>query len=393
MAFLIKGEIDMIKPGFNVLIDGQWGSTGKGKVAAHIALSNHIDVAVSDFQANAGHTTVLDNGKKFVVHTVPSAAVNEDCMCCINPAATIRLDRLKEEIDILNLNEKRLKINPTACIVEDKHKEEEAQLLKRISSTCQGVGAALSGKIMRLPGVKLAKDIPELEMFIADTTFIVNTALKCGGTVLAETAQGFDLSINHGKIYPYVTSRDINVGSALSNSGVSPLWLSEVIGVIRTFPIRVGNVVESGKMVGYSGDCYKDQKELTWDEITEISGSPDKLEERTTVTDKVRRIFTFSKTQINKFLTVCRPTQLAITFMDYIDWNLHDKSGESLSEDAALLNSSIKARSFLTELNNEIRLIRDDDKDAELMLDYDCKITYLGTGKRNSAVLLSNTGF
>ena len=368
-----------LKKGFNVLIDGQWGSTGKGKVAAWAALNNHIDIAVSDFQANAGHTTVMDDGRKFVVKTVPSSAVNEDCILCISPASTFSVEQIMKEIDMFNLNESRLRIHPHAMIIMDHHKEEEAIRMQKISSTCQGVGAALADKIMRTPRPKLAMDIAKLQPFITDTTLIINSALEMGGTVLAETAQGLDLSINHGKTFPYVTSRDITVGSALNNAGVSPYWMAEVIGIIRTYPIRVGNAYDksTGKMIGTSGGFYSDQKELTWSDISHMSGSDEFLQEKTTVTQKVRRIFTFSPTQYTKFLKICRPTQIAITFADYLDYKIH---GSSFVDEVI---GNQKVREFLG-------VLQDEHQEAN----FDPGITYIGTGPANGACITnSHEGF
>ena len=373
----------MLRKGFNVLIDGQWGSTGKGKVAAFIALNNTIDIAVSDFQANAGHTTVFDDGRKFVVHQLPTSAMNEDTLVCVNPAATINLDRILKEIDMFNLDESRLKIDGNACIIQEEHvnKEKIGSDMVRISSTLQGVGEALSQKVARRSGVMLARDVDKLRPFIACTSAIINEGLASGATVLAETAQGFDLSINHGRKYPFVTSRDITVGSTLNNCGVSPIWLSEVIGVLRTFPIRVGNVVVNGELVGYSGEYYEDQKELTWEELTEACGADVLLQEKTTVTQKVRRIFTFSEKQFMKFYVMNMPTQLAITFIDYLDYALHG---------ATQLNRHEVIKNFAVgEFLNNITLLANKwlyhiTTSTSMRRISPLRTTYLGTGEKMS---------
>ncbi len=313
MYYLQKGKA-------NVIIDGQWGSTGKGKLAGYIAKRSDIEVAVCDFQTNAGHTWVSDGGKSVMVQQIPSSFINEKCQVCINAASTIKLKTLLREIEEHNLSG-RLYIHPHAGIItgEDVDKEAGGQMQK-ISSTQKGCGAALSRKIRR--EAKLAQDFEELTPFMADTSEIVQDTLFSGGTVLIETAQGFDLSLNHGTKYPYTTSRDITIGSALSNAGVSPIFLGNVYGSLRSFPIRVGNVYDKdGNRIGWSGPKYPDQEELTWDQITTLSGSDKQLSEITTVTKKLRRIFTWSQKQLFRFIAFNMPTYLFINFVNYIDWD------------------------------------------------------------------------
>jgi len=360
-----------LKPGLNILIDGQWGSTGKGKVAANLAKDTDIALAVSDFQANAGHTTMMDDGSKFVVHTLPTSVfINKDCIGAINAAATINLNRLMQEIDECGIDERRLKIHPNACIIQDKHVQEEMESMQWISSTCQGVGAALSEKIRRGKGVCLAMDEPRISRFVMDTVPLINAYLDGGATVLAETAQGFDLSINYG-FYPYVTSRDITVASTLNNCGVHPMYLSEVIGVLRSYPIRVGHAYDKDdNKIGDSGTFYSDQKELSWEDITTMSGSEKSLSERTTVTNKVRRIFTFSNTQLSKFMLVNNPTQLAINFVDYLDYSVHG------SNDLYKVTESAPIKAFLKKI-------------ASVAETYKSRVTYLGTGPKFSAYVES----
>lgn len=302
----------------NVVIDGQWGSTGKGKLCAWLALNSDLQIAICDFQSNAGHTIVY-HGEKHVVHQVPASFVNLDCTLAIGPAASITVDLLLDEIERLNSFKvaDRLIIHPNACIILPEHVQREQGSVKRYASTMKGCGAALADKVMRK--AVLAKDVPSMQPYLGDTTNLVHNFMRSRCTVLAESAQGFDLSLNFGHEYPYTTSRDVTTSSILSNMGVPPRMVGNVWGCLRTYPIRVGHVVEGGELVGDSGGYYPDQRELSWPDLEKSSGAQTPLQELTTVTKRVRRIFSWSDYQFEKFLRVCDPSHLFLNFVNHID--------------------------------------------------------------------------
>lgn len=308
----------MQKGKLNVVLDGQWGSTGKGKLCAYLAEKHDVDVATCDFQTNAGHTVVSDQGEKTVFQQLPVSAIKQTCKLLVNPGATVTLKKLLDEIEMVGCH-KRLMIHPHVAIVNQKALDLEQVMLKRIASTLKGVGATLGMKAMRHPDLQLAKDVPELAEWIGDTTEELHRYMKLGAMCMAEAAQGFDLSINHGFVYPYVTSRDITTASVLSNAGVPPQLVGDVYGCIRTYPIRVGNHMENGVLLGTSGPYYEDQAEITWEDLKDRSGSSKSIEEITTVTKKVRRVFTFSSRQFLRFLRVCYPTHIFINFVNHLD--------------------------------------------------------------------------
>jgi adenylosuccinate synthase len=300
----------------NIIIDGQWGSTGKGKLAGYLASNNEIGAAICDFMPNAGHTFVNDQGRGFITCQLPTSVVNKDCLLMLSPASVINVEKLIEEIDEHGA-EDRLWIHPNAAVVTEYDRCVEAEKLQGISSTLKGGGSCASRKIMRI--AKTAKDEPRLKRWILDTTKAIQAQLSIKATVLVESAQGFDLSLNHGHKYPYVTSRDITPMSILSNAGIPHVWLGDIYGAIRTFPIRVGNVFDDeGVMVGNSGPFYPDQDEITWGDLKKLSGSKSSLVERTTVTNKVRRVFTFSYMQFEKFIKTCAPNKLFVNFINHI---------------------------------------------------------------------------
>jgi adenylosuccinate synthase len=170
---------------------------------------------------------------------------------------------------------------------------------------------------MRDEDCDIAMKHPELTPFLADTSDIVQTILKNGGSVLFELPQGFDLSLNHGYEWPKLTSRDITAAMAANSAGVSPKRIGKVFINVRPYPIRVGNVEGQS-----SGTCY-DSPELTWEEINRRSGA-DKfgadLTEITTVTMRKRRVFEFSEEQVKRACKYNEPDGLFITFTCQIDY-------------------------------------------------------------------------
>src|SRR5690606_13722124 len=125
--------------------------------------------------------------------------------------------------------------------------------------------------------------------------------------VFVETAQGFSLGLNSARFYPHVTTRECTVGQALADARIAPSRLRKVAACYRTYPIRVGNSPEGG----YSGDVYPDQHETSFADM----GQP---EEMTTVTKRVRRLFTWSREQFRESVAANEPDVLFINFANYV---------------------------------------------------------------------------
>lgn len=327
-----------------MVMDGQWGSTGKGKLVGYLALRNEIAAATCNFMSNAGHTFTSDDGKKLVTCQLPTSVVNSDTLLILNAGAAITVKKLLQEIEETGCAS-RLLIHPHAVIITEADLAYEAASLKKISSTLKGCGGALARKVMRQ--AMLAKDCPELKAWIGDTTGTVHKLLHSGGTVLVEGAQGFDLSLNHGFEYPYVTSRDVTTMSILNDAAIPFRYLGDVYGCLRACPIRVGDQYESdGTKVGTSGPYYADQAELTWEQLRHMSGATRDLVERTTVTQKVRRVFTFSYTQMHRFIDVCSPTHLFMNFINHVD--ARDEGKRSFGE------LSTASKTFLSQIQHSL---------------------------------------
>ena len=199
-------------------------------------------------------------------------------------------------------------IHPRAAVIEQQDIDAEQEgSVKKIASTQSGVGSALVRKINR--SAKLARDNPLLRSMARELN--INHFLRGRKTAVMEVPQGFDLSINSGLSYPHCTSREITIPAALADAQVHPDNLGMVIVCIRTYPIRVGHIVEDGKMVGDSGPFYSDSTETSWENIGVE-------EERTTCTNRIRRVATFSMKQYKRMLKAFKPDYILLNFTNYL---------------------------------------------------------------------------
>jgi adenylosuccinate synthase len=312
------------------VVGGQYGSEGKGKIAGHLARKYNVDYSICSFSSQAGHTFYDNDGSKWMVQQVPMAVCNPNTKLLISQGAIIDLGILHREISQFGLSPDRLRIHPKAIVIQQRNKDYECEMLsgpKRIASTCKGNGAAMSDFVLRQDNVITMDMVEEFHDYLADTRAIINKSLDNGARCMAECAQGFSLDIYQG-FYPYVTSRGCSVAAELARIGVAPQQVGNVYGVYRTFPIRVGNIEDDkGEQLGFSGNGFDDQTEVTWGDITKESKSDKPILERTTVTDRIRRVFTWSKKQFGLSVRVLGVTHLALTFVDYIDSNEYSKSG------------------------------------------------------------------
>jgi adenylosuccinate synthase len=341
---------------FNVVTDGQWGSCGKGLIATAMASRYRPEIVSTTNMANAGHTAVHENGEdKFVAKALPSAAIlrkwiqGYDPHIIVGSTAAFTMEQLMEEIQFTGSNY-QLTIHERAGVITDHHKQMEADAkegTKHLASTMQGCGALLADKVMRRKELKLARDYDELKSHmpehlgtkidnhnpaIRDDIAGMSLPRALGHlmaaydfTILHEGAQGFSLDINHGSHYPQCTSRGTTAITNLADMGLNHHHIGDIYVVIRPFPIRVGNVVEEGKTVGHSGGCYDDHEETTWEEVAAQCGAPPEVMkgELTTVTKRLRRVFTFSDHQLREAVAVNGATKLALNFANYIDWSCY----------------------------------------------------------------------
>ncbi len=311
----------------DVIVGGQYGSEGKGHIASY--LSREYAVLVRVGGPNAGHKVFLKPGP-YVHHQLPSGTLrNPAAKLVIAPGAVVNPEALLKEIRECKVDHERLSIDPQTMVISEKDCKSEAGLQKRISSTGQGVGAATARRILdRGRHVRLARDVRELLPFIRDTWEVLERHYSWGGRVLVEGTQGTGLSIFHGT-YPYVTSRDTTVSGCLSEAGISPTRVRKTIMVCRTYPIRVQNPAG-----GTSGPL---RQELDWEEIAkraEVPVTEIRTNERTSTTNRQRRVGAFDWVLLRKNSALNAPTDIAITFTDYLNpANAEARRYEQLSPD------------------------------------------------------------
>lgn len=297
----------------DVIIGGEYGSEGKGNICSYLA--PEYDVLVRVGGPNAGHS-VYAEPKPYVFHQLPSGAMtNKKGKLIIAPGSVINPFILLKEIKDLEIGPGRLLIDSNAMIIEERDIDFEKELVDNIGSTGQGVGSATARKIVGRSSheTKLAKNVPELTDYICDTGEMLEKCYIGGEKILIEGTQGTELSIHHGQ-YPYVTSRDTTVAGCLSEAGISPSRVKNIIMVVRTYPIRVESPTN-----GTSGPI---EKEISWEDIAYRSGiSILELneKEKTSTTQRKRRVGEFDWRLFRKACSLNAPTDIALTFVDYMN--------------------------------------------------------------------------
>jgi len=313
-----------------VVVGGQYGSEGKGKVSALIAEQENIDICVRCGGPNSGHSFTMDGGPRVLLRQLPTAVILPRTRLLIPAGALVNLSVLHREISEFGLDARRVGVDRNAMIIEDADRDTEEQLgmRERLSSTLSGVGSAVARRALREQDVRLAghNDETWLRKLITDAAGECNRALDHGKKVLIEGTQGFGLSLYHSEYYPKATSRDTSAAGFLSEVGLSPLRVTEVVAVFRTFPIRV-----AGEQAGFLQD------EIDWETIRRESGYPTPIHEYTTVTDKLRRVARFDWNLARRTIDQNRPTRIAVMGMDYLDYaNYRKTSFEQLAQKSAV---------------------------------------------------------
>lgn len=304
----------------NVLavVGGQFGSEGKGVIVNHIA--DRYDLHVRVGGPNAGHS-IQHGGQIYKMQAIPCGWTNPNAQLFIARGALVAPDILIREVDMLRRLDpfitKRIKIDRWAGVISRWHHTAEGgvdgDLHLRIGSTGEGVGAARKARIARDPAhFKFVEEIADdtggngwslRDMLVDDVSKMLIDNIKSGRHCLLEGTQGAGLSLIHGA-WPYVTSADTNAAQMAADIGLPPRYINRTILVVRSHPIRVA---------GNSGPL---KDETTWDEISHRLGKP--IEEKTTVTKKIRRVGGWDEALFLNSVKLNAPTSLAFTFADYL---------------------------------------------------------------------------
>jgi adenylosuccinate synthase len=264
-----------------VIVGAQWGDEGKGKIVDLLAQSSEL---VCRYQGgpNAGHTIVRD-GETFKLHHVPSGILYEGKIsvigagCVVDPALLVREI---DELEARGISTEGLRLSGNAHLIMPWHVANDSASERRlgrlqIGTTRRGIGPAYADKAARL-GIRV-QDILEpkilrqkfetalaeknrlldeplepgdladrmetcaarLRPYVADTSLLVERALKAGQKVLLEGAQGTLLDLDHGT-YPFVTSSNPVAGAASTGIGIGPTRIESVLGVAKAYVTRVG---------------------------------------------------------------------------------------------------------------------------------------------------------
>ena len=223
-------------PIFDVVVDLQYGDSGKGKVAHFLARSKkYTHILRYNGGSNAGHT-IYHKGVKFVTHQIP-AGVFFGIKSIIGSGCVVDVLALKKEIAMLEDGGVKVKnflyIAKNAHIVQKKHLEEDVEENK-IGTTRRGIGPAYRDKYART-GIR-AESVPELAPYLIDLYKEFHTGKK--KIILGEGAQGFGLDIDWGD-YPFVTSSHCTSAGALLNC-LPPKSIRDVWGVAKIYETYVG---------------------------------------------------------------------------------------------------------------------------------------------------------
>ena len=319
----------------NVIVGGQYGSEGKGKVTAFLAEKQGASIVVRCGGPNSGHTVQIGE-KRLVLKHIPAGFHVDACRLLLASGSYLHLELFLQEIKALGLDEKRIGVSPNAGIIEPwhMHQEDRLSLQERIASTLSGTGAAVSERVLRSRNFRLAKNVPELRRFLVNVPREIREADEEGKTILIEGTQGFGLSLLHSPHFPKTTSRDSTASGFCSEVGLSPRMVSDVTVVFRTYPIRVG---------GNSGPL---RDEISWDVITKRSGAPSPIREFTSVTSRLRRVAEFDLRIAQMAIQHDLPTITALNHIDYINWDDRGKTD--------LRKLSLKSRLFIKQLERAV---------------------------------------
>lgn len=291
-----------------IVVGGQYGSEGKGKVVAFLSAALADVLVVRCGGPNSGHTVTV-NGEQRVLQQIPAGVGHHQARLLICAGCVVDEALCTKEIIDLGISKERIVIDPRAVLLQESNRQWEKESLQHISSTCSGTGAAIIQRITRQGDVSLVQNSQILRRYatVEPVAPIVHKCLDQGRNVIVEGTQGFGLSLYHGPDYPYATSRDTTAAAFAMEVGLSPRQIDSIIMVVRTFPIRAG---KAGFLPG----------ETTWGDIQTQSGSPSSIQEWASVTRRMRRVGHFD---MDSVITACqynRPTGLAVMGLDRLDY-------------------------------------------------------------------------
>lgn len=287
----------------SLVLGGQFGGEGKGKVSAYLALRNRFAAICRAGGVNCSHT-IVESGEIHRLRLMPGACVGEHCARVVFGAgALLHVDTLFDEIRELRFDVGKLAIDRRAGIVPDAlvAAQRADGRYSSIGSTLTGTGYATAERSLRR--LSLAESVSDLRPFLCDASTLLGDLIKSGQDILIEGHQAFGLSNYHGD-YPYCTSRDTTAAAHLSELGIGPRWSMEIVLVVKAFPTR-----------NHAGSLANELSRTEMDEvgIAEFGGGS------WGIPDRRRRVGRLDLQLLSRACLVNTPTVIALTGADYLD--------------------------------------------------------------------------
>jgi len=418
----------------DVLLGLQWGDEGKGKIVDYLAPQYDI---IARFQGgpNAGHTLKFD-GKKYVLHTIPSGIFREQQLNLIGNGVVIdpiTLHRELSELEAAGVDyQDRLMVARKAHLILPTHRyldaaSEAAKGKDKIGSTLRGIGPTYmdktgrnglrAGDIFRSDFVRkyealkqkhleLVRIYPEVDFDLAaeeqrwmdnleklrslqsvDGEYYIHQALQAGKKILAEGAQGSMLDIDYGT-YPFVTSSNTITAGVCTGLGVAPQQIGEVIGITKAYCTRVG----SGP---FPTELFDETGELLRKEGAEFGAT----------TGRPRRCGWIDLPQLKYTIMLNGVTQLVVTKLDVLNiftvvkaahaYETEGKVSEALPYDICEVELTPHYRSYpgweqsLDEVQDYVELPQDARAFIEVLEKaLEVPVTMVSTGPERSRLLV-----
>jgi adenylosuccinate synthase len=301
----------------DIVVGGQIGDEGKAKALDYLAVDGDYSGIVRVGGSQAGHSIYI-RGEKLGLKAVPCGVNNPDMLLYIAAGSYIRKDYLLDELEKTQCHN-RFKIDYRTVIITDNQIEEEnadSHLVNKVGSVKSGVGKAVRDRVER-KDILFAKDVPELEPYLADVSLLVNKDIEKGRHYLGEMTQGASLDNVHGD-YPYVTSRCTIAGMFLAELGSGPKTVRDVYICFKPYVTR--------SSTGPILNEIKDQNIL---EKMHTKGG-----EVGTVSKRLRRIGEFEWDNAKKAVMLNSATELVLTHIDMFEGNEGKKTLSEMTEEA-----------------------------------------------------------
>jgi adenylosuccinate synthase len=281
-----------------VTIGGFYGDEGKGKIIAYLAINDNYSVAArGGVGPNAGHTFVQNN-KEYKVRMLPSAVINKNTQLLIGAGVLVEPNILIKEVNEFNAVDRTF-VDFQCGIIEQDHQDRDRKddhLKSIIGTTGTGTGPANADRSLRK--LRLAKDIPDIALYLEDVSNSINYSIDNKENVLIEGTQGTFLSLYHG-MYPFVTSKDVTASAICSDVGVGPKKIDDVLIVFKSYITRVGEGPLAKEIDA------EEAKEKNWLEFGSVTG-------------RRRRAAPFDISLAKKSIQINSANQIALTKLDII---------------------------------------------------------------------------